>query len=199
MGATPDYVEAVCQFRGKAGKLYAALLAPLLPDGAGFIEDGTEPGEKPTPFVRIHDWHDTNGQMIVSWKNGCKGGRKKTRGLPTDSPTDNPPRADKIRVEKRTTPLPNRPFLRRAGSRCSSTPRPCRCRIARRTSAGRTFPSVRWRGLTALGNGARSRSWIEPCAVRWVRGSGSIPGRRALPHLEELRSTIMSALPTTNL
>ena len=59
MGATPDYVEAVCQFRGKQGKLYAALLAPLVPNGVGFIEEHTS-------SVEIHDWHDTNGQMIVS-------------------------------------------------------------------------------------------------------------------------------------
>ena len=99
VGATPDYVEAVCQFRGKQGKLYAALLAPLVPTGVGFIEDGTSSGEKLTPFVQIHDWHEENGGLIVSWKNGCKGGRKRTRGLPTDSPTDNPPRADQSRVE----------------------------------------------------------------------------------------------------
>jgi uncharacterized lipoprotein NlpE involved in copper resistance len=84
---TPEYVEAVCEYRGKRGKLFDALLNPLdgSEDGVGWVE------LRPSGDVVVHDWDRVNARLITSWENGKTGGRSKSlsRNLGTE-PMGNP-------------------------------------------------------------------------------------------------------------
>jgi len=92
--ADASYVEAVCQYSGRpSGKLFAALTRGLTPTSAGFIEVMAD-------RLVIHDWDSVNASLIKNWKNGAKGGRPITLGLPQDNPTKTPGTPDKIRGEE---------------------------------------------------------------------------------------------------
>jgi hypothetical protein len=106
---TPHYVEMVAgwgsHWRCK-GHLWKALLEPIIDGKTGFIEmDGAG-------NVIIHDWETLNKGLISNWLNGTKGGRpRQTRhepagnprvnsGLTHREPTANPPRTDKIGLDR---------------------------------------------------------------------------------------------------
>ena len=65
-----DYVEAIAQWNGEAGKLYRSLLRPVKNGGVGWIEERR--GK-----VIVHDWNLVNAKLVANWVNGAKGGRPK--------------------------------------------------------------------------------------------------------------------------
>lgn len=108
-----DYVEMVCEWRGKRKKLFNALRKPLLPGRAGWIE--VREGR-----VIIHGWAELNKKLMHNWLVGPNGGRpRKTQGLPKENPRvpENPfsktqgvtdkIRLDKIREDKRGVHAPD--------------------------------------------------------------------------------------------
>jgi uncharacterized phage protein (TIGR02220 family) len=83
-GADEDYLEDLCQWSGKNGELYGAMI------DSGFVheeEDG----------LRIHDWNDMNSGFIANWKTKHKG-RKATQPTADQVQTNCEPTADQVQT-----------------------------------------------------------------------------------------------------
>lgn len=93
-------LKAICRYTGDADKFESAMRE------CGFVS-------REGIAVTVVGWDQYNASLIAAWANGNKGGRprkahiedsKKTHGLPTGNPADNPAEThgltDKRRVEK---------------------------------------------------------------------------------------------------
>ena len=79
-----DYVEAVCQWPGSPGTLFAALVKPY-GGRPGFISVSRRDG------VTVTAWEEHNSSLVRCWANGDKGGRpgtnpRQTHGKPHGHP-----------------------------------------------------------------------------------------------------------------
>ena len=94
--AFPAHMLAgICRFPGDPAHLRQSLIQ------CGFLDDLGE------GLLEVHDWADTNANLITAWENGAKrkpakptGSPRDTHGTPTDNPKATRRGSDKIGVDK---------------------------------------------------------------------------------------------------